>query len=197
MDLSPFLNAYRCVWEKKRLLIAFAALYLLGALLGALFIRTPSVYEYHLGSCERFMARICFSDRSVIVIFFERAGIAALLLALMLLAGIHAAALILPPALLLYRAYTLGGSTVIFFTVYRVTGVLVFLVLYLPVRLLTDALLVAATVLSCERARSFGFSRGEFAEIARDFAALLAAAVGVCLYEGILLFALFHPIGGM
>ena len=197
MDLSFLRECLARILERKRTFILLAALCLVGAILGLCFIRTPAVYDYHLGLCERYVVRVCFSDRSVFVIFWERLAGAALLIALMLLSGVHFAALIVPPAILLYRAYTFGGSLVIFFSVYRVTGVLIVFVLYLPVHLLLDAVLLAATTLSCARAPHFCFCRHDFCELGMDFCALLLLAAAVCLFESVLLLAIFHPIGAV
>ena len=195
MDFSFFTACLGRIWERKRSLILFGALFLCGVILGFLFIGTPSAYDYHFTLCERYLNRICFSDRDVFVIFLERTAGRALLLALILLSGVHFAALIVPSAVLLYRAYTFGGSIVILFSVYRVTGVLVVFVLYLPIHLLIDAVLVGATALSCARASGFCFCRRDFCDLARDFLALFALVALVCLLEMLLLLAVFHPMG--
>ena len=129
------------------------------------------------------------------MIFFERTAGHTLLLALILLGGIHFAALTIPAAALFSRACTFGGSIVIFFSVYRLTGALVVFVLYLPVHLLFDCLFLAATSLSCGRARRF--CGEDFFCLLRDFLILLAITAIVCLAEAILLLALFHPLGSI
>ena len=84
---------------------------------------------------------------------------------------------------------------VIFFSVYRLTGALVVFVLYLPVHLLFDCLFLAATSLSCGRARRF--CGEDFFCLLWDFLVLLAITAIVCLAEAILLLALFHPLGSI
>ncbi|MBR7186280.1 MAG: hypothetical protein IKD43_02175 [Clostridia bacterium] len=189
----------RCffILEKRRTLLLFGVLFLLGILLGILFIKTPTVYEYHLNLTARFLGEVCFSDRSVFLIFFERTCGNALLLALVLLAGVHFAGLAVPPVVLLYRAYAFGGSLTILFTVYRVTGVLVALTFYLPIHLLVDVILIGATAVSCNRAREFCFCRRDFCELGLDFFAFFMLIAAVCLFEAVLLFAIFHPIGAV
>lgn len=184
----------RCL-ERKRTFILFGIIYLVGIVLGICFVKTPSVYDYHLNICERYMARVCFSSRSVFAIFIERVCGTFILLALMLIAGIHFAALAVPPAVLLYRAYTFGGSLTIFFSVYRVTGVLVVFVLYLPIHLLIDILLIAATVVSCGRAHRFQFCKSDFCALGLDLIAFSLLIATVCLLETVILLAVFHPIG--
>ncbi len=195
MDLSFFSGCLERIREHKRMLLLFGILYLLGIVLGFLFITTPTAYEYHLTLCERYLDRVCFSDRNVFVIFLERSAGRTLLLVLILLSGVHLAALFVPSAVLLYRAYTFGGSIVILFSVYRVTGVLVVFVLYLPVHLLIDAVLICATALSCVRAPHFCFCKKDFTGIGGDLIALSIFILLVCLIEMLLLLAVFHPIG--
>ena len=183
--------------ERKGMLAAFAAGFLACAVLGAVFVNTPAGYDYHLRFAEKFLDRVCFSERNVILIFFERTAGHALLLALVLLGGIHIAALSVSVAVLFYRACTFGGSLVIFFTVYRMTGVLVVFTLYLPVHLLIDCILILAAALSCARAKRFRFCAGDVSLLLRDFHVLLALAATICLAEMILLLALFHPLGSI
>ncbi len=195
MSLFFVRDCFERCFERKKTLIVFGAIYLLGAILGMCFIRTPAVYDYHLGLCVRYMDRVCFSDRNIFLIFLERMCGCTLLLALMIASGVHFAALLVPPGILLYRAYTLGGSLIIFFSVYRATGALVVLVLYLPVHLLIDAVLIAATVVSCGRAHRFCFCRTDFTLLGLDFAAFFLLIAAICLVEAVLLLAVFHPIG--
>lgn len=197
MDLFFLRDCLGRIRDRKRVLLLFFGLYFTGAVLGMCFIYTPSVYGYHLDVCRKFMDGVCFSDRNVFLIFIEHAAEGGLLLAVILAAGMHCAGLVVPPVLLLYRAYTFGGSVVIFFSVYRVTGVLVVFLLFLPVRLLTDGLLICATVLSCARAANFRFCRPDFLGLALDLAALFIALLAVCLLELVLLAAVFHPIGDL
>ncbi len=195
MDLSFFTDCFGRMRECKRTLFLFGALYLAGMILGLIFITTPTTYEYNLTLCERYLNRVCFSDADVFVIFLERTAGRALLLAMILFSGIHFAALCVPPAVLLYRAYTFGGSIAIFFMVYRVTGVLIVFVLYLPIHVLVDVILIGATALSCARAPRFCFCRRDFSGIALDLLALFALLAAIGLLEMLLLLAVFHPIG--
>lgn len=181
--------------ERKKTLLIFCGIYLVGAILGMCFIKTPAVYEYHVTLCARYVDRVCFSDRNVFLIFLERSCGYALLLAVVLLSGMHFAALIIPPGILIYRAYTMGGSLLILFSVYRATGALVALVLYLPVHLLIDAVLLAAMAVSCGRATKFTFCRSDFAVLGADFVTFFLIILAVCLLETILLLTVFHPIG--
>ena len=193
--MDPFFcvrDVFSRALERKKLLAAFAAGFLICVILGAVFIKTPAGYSYHLRIAEKFLDRVCFSERSVVVIFFERTAGHALLLALVLLGGIHAAAIVLPSVDRFYRACTNGGSLVIFYSVYRLTGALV-----LPVHLLIDCVLLLGTSLSCGRAKGFCFCGGDWLLLLRDFLTLLALIAIVCLAEMILLLALFHPLGNV
>ena len=134
--------------ERRGTLIIFAILFAAGALLGLCFINTPAAYDFHLENCDRYLRRVCYSDRNVFTIFSERTAGCLLLAALSAISGIHIAALALPSAVLLYRAYTFGGSIRILCSVYRVSGSLVVLVLYLPIHLLVDAVLIVGMALS-------------------------------------------------
>lgn len=182
-------------WERKRTLLVFLALFLAGFVLGICFVKEPAFYEYHLSACERYLSRVCYSDRSVFTIFLERTAGCALLLLLVLIAGVHVAALAVPPVVLLYRAYTFGGSVAVFLGVYSVSGFFVVFALYLPMHLLIDAVLIAGTAVSFGRAPRFCFSKGDFAELALDFLALLILVAIVCFFEMFLLLAVFHPVG--
>lgn len=183
--------------ERKKTLIVFSVVFFVSFILGIALIGTPAAYDYHLNACDRFIDRICFSQNSVILIFFERAAGNALLLAAFCISGIHIACLVLPPALLVYRAYTCGGSVAIFFSVYGVTGILIALVLYLPVHLLIDGCCISATALSFGRARGFRFCKTDFIGLFFDYLILLLMVIAICLLEMILLLVLFHPLGNI
>ena len=198
--MNPFFcvrEVFSRALERKKLLAAFTAGFLACAVVGAVFSKTSAGYAYHLKFCRRFLENVCFSDRSVFLIFLERTAGHALLIALVLLGGVHLAGLCLPAAVLIFRSCTFGGSVVVFFSAYRLTGALVVFALYLPVHLLADALLLAAAALSCGRARSFRFCREDWLLLLRDFLVLTAIAAIVCLAEMILLAALFHPLGNV
>ena len=181
--------------RRRWLPLSLAAGFLVFTVLGAVFCCTSAGYGYALRMCERYLTRVCFSDRSVIVIFFERTAGHALLAALVLLGGLHAAALPLPVVVMLFRACTLGGNLAVFFTVYRMTGALVVFALYLPVHLCIDGLLLLGTALSFSRARQFRFCRTAMRSLVGDVILLCILIAAVCLAEAILLLALFHPIG--
>lgn len=184
-------------FERRRTLILLLVLVLVGAICGMAFFKTPAFYEFHLRSCDRFLDRICYSDRNVFVLFLERTGGCVLLVALYLIGGVHIAGLFLPAAGILFRAYTFGGTVAVLFSVYRLPGALVVFVLYLPIRIMTDAVLLLAAALSVARAPAFCFSRSDFRDLLLDFAVLSLLIVLVCLIEAILLLALFHPLGNL
>ena len=194
---SFFRDCLSRIWSRKGTLCVLAALYLAALICGAIFVTTPAVYGYHLTLCDRFIDRICFSDRNVFLIFFERLIGNSLLFLLILASGIHPIALFLPPTVLVFRAYTFGGSLVVFFTVYRATGVLVVFALYLPVRLLIDAVLTGAAVLSFLRAPRFCFSGEDFWCLLRDALVLFCLVAAICFAEMLLLLILFHPMGNL
>ena len=164
---------------------------------GIVFVKTPAFYEFHLKQCDRFLDRVCYSDRNVFLIFLERTAGSALLLILVLVGGLHPALLPLPVLVLLYRSYTFGGVLAVLFSVYSVPGAVVAIVLYLPIHLLLDALLLLAAGVSFWRAFCFSFCAGDWKELLCDLLFLLALLVLVCLVEMILLFALFHPLGNL
>ena len=198
--MDPFFHVrdvFSRAFERKRALVIFAAGFLVCVVLGAVFVKTPAGYDYHLRLCERFLDRVCFSERSVFVIFFGRTAGNALLLALVLLGGMHYACLTVPTVVLFYRSCTFGGSLVIFFSVYKLTGALVVFALYLPVHILTDCLLILGAALSCGRARRFRFCADDFRILLLDLLIFFAFVVLVCIAEAILLSALFHPLGNV
>ena len=195
--MLPVRDCFGRVLERKKTLLVFSALFLIAFLFGIILTKSPAMYDYHLTVCDRFIDRVCFSRRSVFLIFLEHVAGSALLLALFLIAGIHRVGLILPPAMIVYRAYMCGGSTAIFFSVYGFSGVLIALVLYLPIRILTDLCFLCATTLSCARAGKFRFCREDFACLAFDFLILFLLILAIYFVEMVLLLALFHPIGNM
>ncbi len=195
MDLFFLRDCLSRALEHRRTLFLFGGFFLAGVLLGMCFVKTQAVYGYHLDLCESYLVKVCFSEKNIFGIFLERFFGFLLLGALLLAAGLHFAALILPPAVLLYRSYTLGGSIIIFCSVYGVTGILVLFALYLPVHLAIDALLIGATTLSCARAPKFRFTRQDFCVLGADLLALALAIAAVCLVECVLLLAVFRPIG--
>ncbi len=162
---------------------------------GIVFIKTPAIYGYHLNLCDRYVDRVCYSSRSVFLIFLERTAGNALVLLLLLCAGFYVAGLAVTPLIFIYRAYTFGGSLAIFFSVYRFSGALIVFVLYLPIHLLLDAVFLLAIVLSFCRAPRFRFCGDDFKELLFDFLCLLILIVVICLLEALLLAALFHPYG--
>ena len=188
-----FLRAF----SKKWVILILAIVLLLSTTCGTVFIKTPYFFEYHLRICDRFLDRVCYSDRNVILIFFERTGGCALLVALALAGGFHPVCLLLPLAVLVYRSYTFGGTLAILFSVYEFPGAVVALLLYIPIHLLTDGLLLIAAGLSFSRAFRFSFCAGELRELLSDFLVLLLLCALVCLAEMILLLVLFHPLGNL
>lgn len=198
--MDPFFYARDCLsraLERKKTLIAGGILFVAAAILGMCFCKSYAMYEYHLNLCNRFLDRVCYSNRSVFLIFLERWAGHGLLAALILAAGMHLAALPLAFAVFLYRAYTFGGSIVIFFTAYGFAAVPVVFVLYLPVHLLIDAVLLLALSLSCGRSGCFSFCGSDFLMLLVDFLLIMALVAAVCLAEAVLLLALFHPIGNI
>ncbi len=195
MDLSFFHGFFGRALERKKTLIFLSALVLLFTILGMCLLKSVAVYEYHLNLCETFLLDICYSDTNVFLIFLERLGGCALLLLLILLGGMHPIALLLPLAVLVYRAFTFGGSILVFFDYYGMTGALVVFVLYLPVHFAIDILFVFAATLSFGRAFHFCFYARDLLELFKDLFILLIFAAAVYLFEALLLLALFHPIG--
>lgn len=185
------------VLTRKKTLVVFGVIFLVGVIVGLCCIKTPAIYVYHLKLCDRFIDRICYSDRSVFLIFLERSAGNLLLLALFLISGIHFAALALPPALILYRAYTFGGSLYIFCAVYGMSGVLIAFVLFFPIHVAIDLIFMSGTALSCARAPRFRFGKEEMRELLLDFLILALFVLIICLAEAILLAALFHPLGNI
>lgn len=181
--------------ERKIVPILLFLALLTSTMCGIIFIRTPAFYEFHLRQCDRFLDRVCYSDRNVFVIFLERTAGLLLLVALVLAGGAHPALLPLPAAVLLYRGYTFGGTLAVFFSVYGFSGAMVVFALYLPIHLLADALLLIGASLSCLRA--FSQRGAPLRELGCDFLLLAALAALLCLIEMVLLLALFHPMGNL
>lgn len=195
--LHLFRELFFRVAARKKTLVCFGVLFLCGFILGIAFIKTPAIYGYHLRLCDRFVDRVCYSDRSIFVIFVERSFANGLFLILILCSGVHPIGLILPPMLLCYRSYTFGGSIVVFFSVYRMSGALIVFVLYLPIHLLIDLVLIGAAAISCERAFGFQFCQRDFIRLGRDALLLVVCVAVICLLEAVLLLVLFHPIGNL
>jgi len=173
-----------------------------------IFIKTPAVYDYHLKLCDRFVARICFSSKSVFLIMIERWCGHALFILIFLAAGISPFSLAVVPIVWVYRAYTCGGSLVIFFivyrftgavvvfgSVYRFTGALIVFGLYLPIHLIMDAAMLCAICASFSRARGFCFCKRDFCKLLYDVLLLLIIILLICLVEMLLLLAFFHSPG--
>lgn len=182
-------------FERKKTLLLLAILFCAGAVCGMLFIKTPAIYGYHLNLCDRYVDRVCYSDRNVFLILLERFAGGMLPVCFVLASGFHPICLIFPPILIFYRAYTLGGSLVIFFSVYRVSGALIVFALYLPVHLLLDAVIFIAAAFSFARAPRF--CKSELQAMLYDFLFLLVLVAAICLLEAVLLLVLFHPIGNL
>ena len=195
--LLPVKECFGRALEKKVVLIVFAVLFVVGMALGIVFIKTPAIYDYHLSRCERFIDSVCFSDRSVFLIFLERSGEHALILVLLLATGIHPVGLVITPVIVVFRAYTFGGSLAIFFSVYRVTGALIGIAFYIPIHIMFDCIFFAAVALSFGRASSFRFGKRCFANLLKDLIILLIFTALVCLVEIILLLILFHSVGNI
>ncbi len=198
--MNPLFLFYDCfcrILSRKKTLIVFIFLLLCSTMCGILFVKTPAIYAYHLNICDKFIDRICYSSRSVFLIFLERLAGNSLILLLLMIAGIHVAGLAVTPAAIAYRGYVFGGSLVIFFSVYRVSGALIVFALYLPIHILIDAIFLCAVSLSFSRASRFKFCTNDFKELICDFFLLFSLVVAVCFVEALLLLVLFHPIGNL
>ena len=185
------------VFEKKVVLFIFGALFLLGTVLGIVFVKTPAIYDYHLNRCERFLDSVCFSDRNVLLIFLERIAGHSLILLLLLAAGVHPVGLVITPIVVVFRAYTFGGSLAIFFSVYRMTGVLVAIAFYIPIHIMFDCIFLSAVAISFRRAGCFHFSKHDFGALLLDFIIFLIFLLIVCIAEVLLLLLLFHSVGNI
>lgn len=198
MSMDPLFLLRDCVskalYHKKIFILTVIAFFLF-AILGVCFYKTPSTYGYILRICNRFIDYICFSDRSVVVIFFERTFGHLLILALILVSGVHWGMLPLPICALLYRAYSFGGMIAIMIATYRLSGVLIVFVLYLPIHLLLDVVFLIALNITCWRVKEFAFRRDDFQVLCCDFLSLGAIIAVVCLLEAVILLVLFHSIG--
>ena len=195
--LLPVKECFGRVFEKKVTLIVFVSLFVIGIALGIVFVKTPAIYDYHLTRCERFIDSVCFSDRSAFLIFLERFFGHALILALLLAAGIHPVGLVITPIVVVFRAYTFGGSLAIFFSVYRMTGVLIAIAFYIPVHIMFDCIFLAVVALSFQRAFSFRFMKRDFGDLFRDLLIFLIFIAIIALAEILLLLLLFHSVGNI
>lgn len=184
-------------FDRKWALISLLLLVLCSIMCGIAFVKTPVFYEYSLRICDRFLDRVCYSDRDVFVIFLERTLGNVFVLILLLLGGLHPATLIFPTTALAFRAYTFGGTLTILFSVYRVSGALIVFTLYLPIHLLIDVIFLLAASLSFSRAFCFRFCGADFNDLLIDLGVISALVVIVCLLEMILLGVLFHPLGNL
>lgn len=198
MDLiSPIRELCSRALSQKIILICLFALTLCSTVCAIIFLKTPAFFDYHLKICDRFLDRVCYSDRSVVVICFERTAGCAFYLLLILLGGLHPAALVLPSCALVFRAYNFGGMLAILFSVYKFSGAIVAFTLYLPIHLLLDVLLFAAASISFSRAFCFRFCTSDFKELLLDFLLFLLLVFAVCVVEAILLGVFFHPLGNL
>ena len=184
--LLPVKECFGRALEKKIVLIIYTVVFLAGTILGIVFIKTPAIYDYHLNRCESFIESVCFTDRSVFLIFLERIAGHTLIMALLLVAIV-----------IVFRSYTFGGSLAIFFSVYRMTGALIAIAFYFPVHIMFDCIFLAAVSLSFSRAFCFHFGKKDFRLLFRDFAILLIFTAIVCVAETILLLILFHSVGNI
>ncbi len=188
-----FLRAF----QRKWIVLCLFLLLLSSTMCGIVFIKTPTFYEYQLRICDRFLDRVCYSDRSVFLIFIERTAGCALLLFLVLIGGVHPAALALSAMVMAFRGYTFGGTVAILFSVYGMSGAIVAFALYIPIRILADGVLLLAAAVSFSRAFCFRFCAGDIKELLADFLLLSVLILMICLLEAVLLAALFHPLGNL
>lgn len=183
--------------ERKKTLVFVAAVYVLFFIVGACCARSPAMFEYNRNLCARYIDRVCYSDTDVFVLFFTRLLGHGLLFVLVLAGSIHPAAMLFPAAVLLYRSFTFGGSVVLFFAVYGAAGALVVFILYLPIHLLIDVSLLLACSRSCGRCTSFCFCGDDLLVLLLDLLCFVLVAVAVGAVEGLLLAALYHPLGNI
>lgn len=192
-----FGDVFARVFERKWVPIALVSLFFCSAVCGVVFVRTPAFYEYQLRILDRFLDRVCYSERSVVAIFFERAAGDALVLLLVTVGGFHPAALAIDAVTVAFRAFHLGGTAAMLFSVYGVPGAYVAFVLYLPVRIPTDAVLLTGAALAVSRAFGLGLCREAPARACADFLVLSLILLLICIFEAILLAAFFHPAGNL
>lgn len=183
--------------SRKKTFAALAALFLLFIVLGMIFYSALPIRRQLNIMCARFMERIVYSDKNIFLIFLERTAANAALSVLILCAGVHPAALVFPPLLLAYRASVFGGTFVAFFAIYRLPGAFVVLLLYLPIHLLTDALLLTTAAISFARAKGFCFCRRDLRGLLYDILSVLAISAAICLAETMLLAVIFRPLGNI
>lgn len=198
MDLfSPLRDLFSRALSQKIVLFCLLALTLCSTVCGIVFIKTPAFFDYHLKICDRFLDNVCYSDRSVFLICIERTAGCAFYLLLILLGGLHPAALVLPSCALVFRAYNFGGTMAILFSVYKFSGAIVVFTLYLPIHLLLDLVLFAAASVSFSRAFCFRFCTSDLKDLLLDFLLFLLLVFLVCVAEAILLGVFFHPLGNL
>ena len=193
--MHPFFFVRECfsrAWEHKRALFCFMLLFFVCAVIGML-VRD----SYHLQLCTRYLRNVCYTDKSVVVVFFGRFAGCTLLILFLLASGMHRIGLIFPPLLFAFRGYTFGGCIAIFFSVYKFAGALIVIAFYLPVHLLIDAILFWVTALSVDRCRSFCFCRLSFLALLRDAVFFIVLAAAVCFLEMVLLIVIVHPVGNL
>ncbi len=198
--MNPFFCFHDCfcrIIKRKKTLLCLLLLFLCSSMCGILFINSPSFYDYHLRICDRFLDRVCYSQTSVFLIFVRRTAGHCFILALIFISGVHPAACVFTPIALIYRGYTFGGCIYIFFRVYRFSGAIVALVLYIPIHLMIDAVLIMGGGLAFSRAGGFRFCKSDGRELLIDFLLFVAIIAAVCLLEAVLLLAFFHPFGNV
>lgn len=186
----------RAIRQKYILLILFL-LCLCSTVCGIVLVKTPAFFDYHLKICDRFLDRVCYSDRSVAAICMERTFGCVMFLLLVCLGGLHPAALVLPSCALVFRAYNFGGTLAILFSVYRFSGAIVALVLYIPIHLMLDIVFLCGAMLCFSRAFCFRFCLADWKALGLDFALLCVLSLLICVAEGLLLCVLFHPFGNL
>ena len=185
------------LFERKWAIVSLILLFLCSTTCGIVFIKTPTFFEYHLRICDRFLNRVCYSDRSVVLICFERFFACVFFLLLIMLGGVHPATLVLTTTAIAFRAYTFGGSIAIFFSVYGASGALVVFALYFPIHILLDIIFLAAGAISFRRSFCFRFCVSDFKDLLIDFAVFLVFVLLICILEAFLLGVLFHPLGNL
>ena len=203
-DIEWYMNPLFCLqeliskaFERKWATVLLIFLFFCSIMSGIIFVKTPYFYDYALKICDRFLDRVCYSDKNIFLIFLERSAGNIFFLALLMVGGVHPLTLFLTSTMIAYRAYAFGSTLTILFSVYKVSGAMIVITFYFPIHILLDVLFLVAASISVSRAFSFRWCTSDFKELLLDFGFLSILTILLCLLEMILLGVLFHPLGNL
>ena len=179
---------------KKRIMsvIVFSTMFVIGIMCGIILEKSVTIYRYYLNYCDNYVYRI-FSE-SPGGILLDRVLSSTFFLLLTIPAAFCIFYLPVQGLLIFYKGFVLGSGTVIFFSVYKFSGFLVWLIVLLPQTLLFAAVYVCFSAIAYDFVREKRCRGNGIREFFAYCLIMLSAALVCALMEFLMICLIFRPV---